>query len=42
MEKTTKFALGICLLGLLFCGIAQSIPIPASPKATCIAVNNCL
>ena len=41
MEKTTKVALGIWLVGLLALGIAQAIPVPPNVRVCASLENIC-
>jgi hypothetical protein len=41
MENTTKFALGIWLVGLLALGVVQAIPIPPRVGPACNYTFTC-
>jgi hypothetical protein len=41
MENTTKFALGIWLVGFIALGVAQAIPAPPSPGPACNYTLTC-
>ena len=41
MEKTTRFALGLWLIGFLCLGIAQAIPVPPSVRVCASLENIC-